>query len=64
MTTTMQTLQTILKNFYIGPVRDQLNNATVLLAQLKKSSKEVVGEQVILPLRVGRNWGVGARGTT
>lgn len=64
MTATMQTLQNILKNFYIGPVRENLNNATVLLANVKKSSKEVVGEQVILPLRTGRNWGVGARGTS
>lgn len=61
---TMSTLQDILKNFYIGPIRKQLNDATVLLAQLKKSSTEVVGEQVILPLHIGRNWGVGARGTS
>lgn len=64
MAATMTTLQNILKNFYIGPVREQLNNATVLMANLKKSSKEVVGDQVVLPLRVGRNWGLGARGTS
>lgn len=64
MAATMSTLQDVLKNFYIGPIRENLNKATVLLAQLKKSSKEVVGEQVILPLHFGRNWGVGARGTT
>lgn len=63
MAATMATLQDILKNFYIGPIRENLNKATVLLAQLKKSSTEVVGEQVILPLHFGRNWGVGARGT-
>jgi len=63
MAATMATLQDILKNFYIGPVRQNLNMATVLLAQLKKSSTEVVGEQVILPLHFGRNWGVGSRGT-
>lgn len=64
MAATMSTLQDVLKNFYIGPIRENLNQATVLLAQVKKSSKEVVGEQVILPLHMGRNWGVGARGTT
>lgn len=64
MPTTMAALSPILKNFYIGPVRENLNNATVLLANVKKSSKEVVGEQVILPLHVGRNWGIGARGTS
>lgn len=63
MAATMSTLQDVLKNFYIGPIRENLNQATVLLAQLKKSSKEVVGEQVILPIHIGRNWGVGARGT-
>lgn len=62
--TTMATMTAILKNFYIGPIREQLNQSTVLVAQLKKSSKEVVGENVIIPLHIGRNWGVGARGTT
>lgn len=64
MPASMSTLQDVLKNFYIGPIRENLNQATVLLSQLKKSSKEVVGEQVILPLHMGRNWSVGARGTT
>lgn len=64
MAATMSTLQDVLKNFYIGPVRENLNQATVLLAQLKKSSKEVVGDKVILPLHFGRNSGVGARGTS
>lgn len=64
MAATMSTLQDVLKNFYIGPIRENLNQATVLLAQVKKSSKEVVGEQVVLPLHIGRNWGVGARGTS
>lgn len=63
-TTTMSTMTAILKNFYIGPIREQLNQSTVLVAQMKKSSKEVVGENVIIPLHIGRNWGVGARGTT
>ncbi len=63
MAATFATLQDVLKNFYIGPIRTNLNEATVLLAQLKKSSNEVVGEQVVLPLHFGRNWGVGARGT-
>jgi len=64
MAATMSTLQDVLKNFYIGPIRENLNNKTVLMSQLKKSSKEVVGEQVVLPLHFGRNWGIGSRGTT
>jgi len=64
MTTTMAEITAVLKQYYIGPIRDQLNNATVLLANVKKSSKEVEGENVVLPLRKGRNWGLGARGTS
>lgn len=60
----MSTLDAVLKNFYTGPVRDQLNNKTPLMAQLKKSTKEVQGKIVVLPLRSGRNHGIGARGTT
>jgi len=60
----MAEIADVLKHFYLGPIREQLNNKTVLLANLKKSSKEVVGDQVVLPLRKGRNWGIGARGTT
>ena len=41
----------IMKNLYLGPIREQLNNETPLLANIKKSSKEVVGKLVVLPLR-------------
>jgi hypothetical protein len=59
----MAEMTAILKNYYLGPIREQLNNSKVLYANIKKSSKEVVGEQVVIPLRKGRNWGVGARGS-
>lgn len=62
-TTTMTTITDILKNFYLGPIRDQLDNKVVLYAQVKKSSKEVVGTQVVLPVHTNRNWGVLAGGT-
>ena len=51
----------ILKNDYIGPIRSNLNNKTILKNKIRKSSDEVVGEQVWLPLHSGRNSGVGAR---
>ena len=62
-TTTMTTISDILKNFYLGPLRNQLDNATVLLAHVRKSSVEVVGTQVIVPIKINRNWGVLAAGT-
>ena len=63
-TVSMSTLDSVLKYDYLGPIREQINNATPFLAELKKSSKEVVGKSVYLPLHYGRNSGVGARGTS
>ena len=54
----------VLKEDYLGPIREQINQSAVFYAQLKKSSEEVVGRHVYLPLHFGRNTGVGARGTT
>lgn len=54
----------VLKEDYLGPIREQINQSAVFYAQLKKSSEEVVGKHVYLPLHFGRNTGVGARGTT
>lgn len=51
----------ILKNDYIGPVRNNINNKTILFNKVRKSSEEVSGSKVWLPLRSGRNSGVGAR---
>src|SRR5262249_20958285 len=60
-TATMTVLDAVLKFDYLGPIQDQLNNDTILMNKVRKSSEEVVGKQVILPLRFGRNTGVGAR---
>lgn len=51
----------VLKYDYLGPVRSNINNKTVLFNKIRKSSEEVVGDQVWLPLHSGRNSGVGAR---
>ena len=60
-TATMTVLDAVLKYDYLGPIQDQLNNDTILMNKVQKSSKEVVGKQVWMPLRFSRNAGVGAR---
>lgn len=59
----LTTVASILKTVYIGPIRDQLNNSTVLLAQLtgKAKRKYVGGLEAYFPLRKGRNLGIGCR---
>lgn len=61
MPTTLQTLDSILKTQYLGPIRDQLNNATVLLSRLERNDESVVGKNFTIPLHYGRNEGIGAR---
>lgn len=53
----------VLKDFYEGPVRDQLNSRTILLSRIKKNTKAVdaTGRKAIVPVHYGRNVGVGAR---
>lgn len=51
----------VLKFNYLGPVREQLNLSTPLLAELQRKTEEVVGKQVYLPLHVNRSEAVGAR---
>jgi hypothetical protein len=48
-------LNTILKDFYAGPVRDQLNNEMLALQLFKKRKLTWVGRQAIMPVRLSRN---------
>jgi len=57
-------LQDVLKYDYLAPIRDQLNNSSPFLAQLEKSSRDVVGAGLWIPLHVSRNSGVATLGTT
>jgi len=45
----------ILKNRYLGTVREQLNNATVLFSKLEKREQMVSGKNFTVPLHIGRN---------
>ncbi len=51
----------ILKEDYLGPIREQLNNSTILLKRLKRNEEDVGGRIAYVPLHTGRNSGIGAR---
>jgi hypothetical protein len=55
-------LNSILKDQYLGPVAEQLNNEVLLLQRLEARDQEVFGRQVITPIHIGRSGGIGARG--
>ena len=54
------TLTNILKEYYLGPVAEQLNNEVLLLNRLESRSEDLVGKYAYVPLHYGRNGGIGA----
>lgn len=50
-----------LKEYYLPPLREQLNNANVLDAIVSKNSEDFEGRRAVLSLHVTRNSGVGSR---
>lgn len=50
-----------LKEYYIGPIREELNNTILLLSMIEKNSTDIEGRRAVLSLHVARNSGVGAR---
>lgn len=61
MGATLTTFDAILKNQYIGPLNEQLNNKVILLSRIEKDYDSVVGKNFTIPLHVSRNEGSGAR---
>jgi len=59
---TITTLSNVLKEYYLPPTVEQLNNDVLLLQRLNASDKEIFGKGVFFPVHYGRNTGVGARG--
>tara|TARA_R100000808_G_scaffold930_2_gene4461 strand:+ start:5716 stop:6924 length:1209 start_codon:yes stop_codon:yes gene_type:complete len=51
----------VLKVFYLGPVREQLNQSSVLLSKLETKSNAFSGKRVEIPLHSDRNYGHGSR---
>lgn len=62
MGATLSTISNVLKNFYLGPVRDQLNSKVLALQLLQVETENLEGLQAVLPLHTSRSAGVGARG--
>ena len=58
----LTTLNSILKEFYLPPVVEQLNNEVLLLSRLDSSDQEIVGTKAFIPVHTGRSGGIGARG--
>lgn len=55
------TLDPILKEFYIPPVVEQLNNEVLIFQLLDASDEELVGRRAIVPVHSRRSGGIGAR---
>lgn len=58
----ISTLNNVMKEFYLPPVIDQLNNEVLLLQRLEARDQEIVGKAAFVPLHTGRSGGIGARG--
>lgn len=52
----------VLKDFYIGPIRDNLNSKTTWLGRMTRRKVSVSGRRAVMTIRVGRNEGVGSIG--
>jgi len=61
MAANLTTLSNVLKEYYLGPVAEQLNNEVLLLSRLESRSEDLVGKRAYVPLHHGRSSGVGAR---
>ncbi len=56
---TIGTFNSILKEFYIGPVQDQLNQEVFVVEMFEKATVDWNGKYAIIPVHTGRNSGVG-----
>src|SRR6266498_1400971 len=64
-TTTLATVDALLKEVYEPRLRDQLQSDTITLSRIESTSEgvtsEVGGKYVVFPIRTQRNHGIGAR---
>lgn len=56
---TLTTVDKILKDLYLGPIRDQITDGVVLYQQFQKNHEDVSGRQAVIPVHYGRNAGMG-----
>ena len=62
MAFTISSAQAVLKDYYLAPLREEINESTALMAQLERKTVQLVGKRGIIPLHVTRSEAVGARG--
>lgn len=59
---TLSTLSNVLKDYYLPPVVEQLNNEVLLISRLEAQDQPLYGNQAVIPVHTGRTSGIGARG--
>ena len=64
MSATIGTLDSILKEFYLGPIEEQLNNETLVIDLFEKATVDWQGKHVIIPIHIARNTTVGFKAET
>src|SRR3990167_7602876 len=57
----MSNYDAVLKEVYVGPIREQLMQEKVLLEKVQRNSKDMEGKYGVIPLHTSRNQGTGAR---
>jgi hypothetical protein len=55
---TITTFDAILKEFYLGPIQEQLNNEIMVLQLFQKATVDWNGKIAVMPVHLGRNSGV------
>jgi len=61
MSTSLTSIDPILKNQYLPPIREQMNNDIKLVKRIGTDYDSVVGKNFTIPMHHGRNWGTGVR---
>ena len=64
MAATITTLNAILKDFYLAPIQEQLNQEVLVLELMEKAVVDWAGRRVVIPLHTARNTGVAFGGAT
>ena len=59
---TILSIDAILKDYYIGPLQEQLNNEVMVLQMFEKAKISWAGKQGVVPVHLSRNSGVAFRG--
>ena len=55
MAASLTTLSSVMKQFYLGPLQDQLNNEIMAFDLFQKEKVDWVGKEAIIPVRTARN---------